>query len=213
LCYKSAEVFETLNKERWEKNQKKLIPIFLAKNKMKTVKSSSMMAMMGGGGAGAAKAATPSVTMDLHRFLSTHAGYKYGPLIVTAVLAASWQVPAVADFYASRSLEPWGLANAATYTVFAIWSMFAVHGLVCCYRWGSNRGPRHHHTPKPILPYHAFKAPRLKRSWATIQDFLLALAGVGEKPLKTKPPIFGLGRLFSRLPNPCPQSDNHLFFG
>ena len=96
---------------------------------MKTVKSSNHMATMAG-----AEKASKTVTMDLHSFIDSHAGYKYGPAIVGTLLAATWRVPAIADFYDAHSLAPWGLANAATYTIFAICSMFAVHGLVCCYR-------------------------------------------------------------------------------
>lgn len=98
---------------------------------MKTVNSTNNMAGMSDD---TTKPRAQTVTMDLHSFVLSHAGYKFGPLIVACVLAATWRVPAIADFYEARSLEPWGAANAAMYTVFAIWSMFAVHGLVCCYR-------------------------------------------------------------------------------
>ena len=100
-----------------------------AGERIKTVKSSNQMETMGGG-------VQPQkvVTMDLHNFVATHAGYTYGPVIFATLLAATWKVEAIADFYDAHSLAQWGFANAATYTIFAIWSMFAVHGLVCCYR-------------------------------------------------------------------------------
>jgi hypothetical protein len=65
---------------------------------MKTVKSSTKLAMDD------APAKAARVTMDLHSFVQKHDGYKYGPLIVCAVLAATWHVPVIANFYESRNL-------------------------------------------------------------------------------------------------------------
>mmetsp|Transcript_5934 Transcript_5934/g.15079 ORF Transcript_5934/g.15079 Transcript_5934/m.15079 type:complete len:198 (+) Transcript_5934:250-843(+) len=125
---------------------------------MRTVKSSIQLSMGDDNAAAAstktaaAAAAPKPVTLDLHTFIAAHPGYTYGPLIVCAILAASWHVPPVAEFYASRDLTPWGAANAASYTLFAIVTMFAVHGAICCYRW--EEAPRVARRPaqKPRVP-------------------------------------------------------------
>jgi len=105
---------------------------------------------------------------DLDMFWRAHPHYIVSPICFALLLAASWYVPAIASFYETQGMQPWGFLNALHYTAFAIILSFAFHGFMCVYKDDLEPHRDNNHKIQNAKPYQTNPAAIATRSTAIL---------------------------------------------